>query len=94
MLSRLLLSAIAIVPFFLSSVAALSDASFVLVGDSTTNNGTTLKSGGWGNGFCSSLEAGTWCSIRAANGRSTGTIVSDGMSAPRLAARGVWRVAC
>lgn len=50
----------------------LLEASFVLVGDSTTANSTTPKSGGWGNGFCASLEADTWCSNRAANGRSTG----------------------
>jgi lysophospholipase L1-like esterase len=55
-----------------------ADISFVLVGDSTTNNGTTPNSGGWSRGFCGALDEGTFCSNRAANGRTTGTIVRDG----------------
>lgn len=55
-------------------------SSFILVGDSTTANGTTPNSGGWSRGFCGSLEEGVFCSNRAANGRTTGTIVTDGES--------------
>lgn len=58
-------------------------SSFVLVGDSTTANGTTPNSGGWSRGFCGSLEVGVFCSNRAANGRTTGTIVTDGKSRNR-----------
>ncbi|KAL7413554.1 SGNH hydrolase-type esterase domain-containing protein [Mrakia frigida] len=59
--------------------------SFVLVGDSTTNNGTTVNSGGWSNGFCASLKPGTFCSNRASNGKTTGTIVDSGFYALALA---------
>ncbi|KAJ7285024.1 SGNH hydrolase [Mycena rebaudengoi] len=60
--------------------------SFVLIGDSTTANGTTPNSGGWGNGFCgstltvtpSSLAPGTPCINTAHNGATTGSFVADG----------------
>ncbi|KAL1744698.1 SGNH hydrolase [Schizophyllum fasciatum] len=62
--------------------------SFVLVGDSTTANGTTPNSGGWGNGLCgstnsssptpSALVPGTPCINAAHNGASTGSFVDDG----------------
>ncbi|KAK0204899.1 SGNH hydrolase [Desarmillaria ectypa] len=60
--------------------------SFILIGDSTTANGTTPNSGGWGNGFCgstitstpSSLEPDTPCINTAHNGATTGTFVADG----------------
>ncbi|KAF5382162.1 hypothetical protein D9615_004389 [Tricholomella constricta] len=60
--------------------------SFVLVGDSTTANGTTSNSGGWGNGFCgsqltgniASVTSGTACINTAQNGATTGTFVSNG----------------
>ncbi|THV07397.1 SGNH hydrolase [Dendrothele bispora CBS 962.96] len=60
--------------------------SFVLVGDSTTANGTEPNSGGWGNGFCgstvtgtpSSLVPGTPCINTAHNGATTGSFVADG----------------
>ncbi|KAF7312251.1 hypothetical protein MIND_00238100 [Mycena indigotica] len=59
---------------------------FVLVGDSTTANGTTVNSGGWGNGFCgssynntpSSLAPDTPCINTAKNGATTGSFVADG----------------
>ncbi|KAK7033151.1 SGNH hydrolase [Favolaschia claudopus] len=75
----------------LAPAAALSRSvptSFVLVGDSTTANGTILNSGGWGNGFCgstnitaltpSSLVKDTPCINTAKNGATTGSFVADG----------------
>jgi len=74
----------------LVSVSAFKNVptSFVLVGDSTTANGTILDSGGWGNGFCgstneaaltaSSLAPGTPCINTAKNGATTGSFVADG----------------
>ncbi|KAJ7170712.1 SGNH hydrolase [Mycena crocata] len=72
----------------LGSVSAFATVptSFVLVGDSTTANGTTPNSGGWGNGFCgstltktpSSLAPGTPCINTAHNGATTGSFVADG----------------
>ncbi|CEL55564.1 Rhamnogalacturonan acetylesterase RhgT OS=Bacillus subtilis (strain 168) GN=rhgT PE=1 SV=1 [Rhizoctonia solani AG-1 IB] len=47
------------------------NTSYVLAGDSTTANGTTPNSGGWGNGFCASLVPGTPCINRARNGATT-----------------------
>ncbi|KAJ6576472.1 SGNH hydrolase [Mycena vulgaris] len=76
--------------FFLVSVSARAHAptSFVLIGDSTTANGTVPNSGGWGNGFCgstdpsavtaSSLAPGTPCINTAHNGATTGSFVADG----------------
>ncbi|KAJ7035097.1 SGNH hydrolase [Mycena alexandri] len=73
--------------FFLASVYARGvPTSFVLVGDSTTANGTVVDSGGWGNGFCgstntstpSSLAPGTPCINTAKNGATTGSFVADG----------------
>ncbi|KAJ7227217.1 SGNH hydrolase, partial [Mycena pura] len=60
--------------------------SFVLVGDSTTANGTVENSGGWGNGFCgssfnntpSSLVPNTPCINTAKDGATTGSFLSDG----------------
>ncbi|KAF8149901.1 SGNH hydrolase [Crassisporium funariophilum] len=71
-----------------------SPTSFVLVGDSTTANGTTPNSGGWGNGFCgstltgniASLVEGTPCVNTAHNGATTGSFVADGFFAISLAA--------
>ncbi|KAJ7903496.1 SGNH hydrolase [Mycena olivaceomarginata] len=75
---------------FLVSASAFPrvPTSFVLVGDSTTANGTVLDSGGWGNGFCgstnpaaltpSSLAPGTPCINTAKNGATTGSFVADG----------------
>ncbi|GHJ86295.1 hypothetical protein NliqN6_2697 [Naganishia liquefaciens] len=58
----------------------LSEASFVLIGDSTTNNNTvTPNSGGWGNGFCASLQPGIGCANFGSNGATTGTIVTRGL---------------
>ncbi|KAF5391566.1 hypothetical protein D9757_002366 [Collybiopsis confluens] len=66
----------------------LQPTSFVLVGDSTTANGTTTDSGGWGDGFCggfttaelvnSSLAPNTPCINTAKNGATTGSFVADG----------------
>ncbi|KAF8917423.1 SGNH hydrolase [Mucidula mucida] len=75
--------------WFFVSVAARRvsvPTSFVLIGDSTTANGTTPNSGGWGNGFCgstvtstpSSLESDTPCINTAHNGATTGTFVAGG----------------
>ncbi|KAK7050982.1 hypothetical protein VNI00_005094 [Paramarasmius palmivorus] len=74
---------------FLSAAAipaAVPASSFVLIGDSTTANGTTENSGGWGNGFCgsivtntpSALETNTPCINTAKNGATTGTFVANG----------------
>ncbi|KAF9485200.1 SGNH hydrolase [Pholiota conissans] len=80
------------------SVLALPSAtrpkSFVLIGDSTTANGTTPNSGGWGNGFCgstitgniASVAAGTPCINTAHNGATTGSFVADGFFNISLAA--------
>ncbi|PPQ82001.1 hypothetical protein CVT24_009893 [Panaeolus cyanescens] len=78
----------------MSFVAAQRPTSFVLVGDSTTANGTTENSGGWGNGLCgstitgniASIAAGTPCINTAHNGATTGTFVSNGFWATSLAA--------
>ncbi|PBL03488.1 SGNH hydrolase [Armillaria gallica] len=69
-----------------SSHSTAVPTSFILIGDSTTANGTTPNSGGWGNGFCgstntstpSSLEPDTPCINTAHNGATTGTFVADG----------------
>ncbi|PPQ64111.1 hypothetical protein CVT24_008928 [Panaeolus cyanescens] len=81
---------------FASAVIAQRPTSFVLVGDSTTANGTSENSGGWGNGFCGSsitgniasrsLAAGTPCINTARNGATTGTFVANGFWATSLAA--------
>ncbi|KAJ3506643.1 hypothetical protein NLJ89_g6763 [Agrocybe chaxingu] len=88
---NLVLSALSASAFVLPSALALAvktvpPTSFVLVGDSTTANGTTPNSGGWGNGFCgstitgnaASLAPGTPCINTARNGATTGTFVADG----------------
>ncbi|KAF9267748.1 SGNH hydrolase [Marasmius fiardii PR-910] len=70
----------------IASPAAVPATSFVLIGDSTTANGTTENSGGWGNGFCgssvtntpSALSPNTPCINTAHNGATTGTFVADG----------------
>ncbi|KIK63043.1 carbohydrate esterase family 12 protein [Collybiopsis luxurians FD-317 M1] len=74
----------------------VSPTSFVLVGDSTTANGTVLDSGGWGDGFCggflpielvnSSLAPDTPCINTAENGATTGSFVADGFWNISLAA--------
>ncbi|ESK94639.1 carbohydrate esterase family 12 protein [Moniliophthora roreri MCA 2997] len=70
-----------------SAIPAVAPASsFILIGDSTTANGTTENSGGWGNGFCgstvtstpSALEPNTPCINTAKNGATTGTFVANG----------------
>ncbi|CDZ98794.1 SGNH hydrolase-type esterase domain [Phaffia rhodozyma] len=62
-----------------TTTTSYNGISFVLVGDSTTHSGTlTLNSGGWAEGFCGSLTGGTFCSDRSSNGKTTGTIVSEG----------------
>jgi lysophospholipase L1-like esterase len=72
------------ISFFILSIltatvlAAPGPTSFVLIGDSTTANGTTENSGGWGNGFCASLASGTPCINTAHNGATTGTFVANG----------------
>ncbi|KAL0954887.1 hypothetical protein HGRIS_003820 [Hohenbuehelia grisea] len=73
---------------FAALVLAVSAAptSFVLIGDSTTANGTTPNSGGWGNGFCASLASGTPCINTAHNGATTGSFVADGFWNISLAA--------
>ncbi|KIY71492.1 carbohydrate esterase family 12 protein [Cylindrobasidium torrendii FP15055 ss-10] len=66
--------------------SVVGKTAFVLIGDSTTANGTSVNSGGWGNGFCgsevngtaSALEEGTPCINTAHNGASTGSFVDDG----------------
>lgn len=54
--------------------------SFVLIGDSTTNNGTTLNSSGWSNGFCASLAdvSAPHCINTAHNGATTGSTILSG----------------
>jgi len=67
-------------------LSATAPTSFVLVGDSTTANGTTPNSGGWGNGLCgsqltgniASVASGTPCINTAKNGATTGSFVADG----------------
>ncbi|PPQ67495.1 hypothetical protein CVT25_006036 [Psilocybe cyanescens] len=76
------------------AAAAIQPTSFVLVGDSTTANGTEPNSGGWGNGFCgstitgniASLVAGTPCINTAHDGATTGSFVADGFFNVSLAA--------
>ncbi|KAF5362865.1 hypothetical protein D9758_007023 [Tetrapyrgos nigripes] len=78
----------------LPALCQTAPTSFVLVGDSTTANGTTPNSGGWGNGFCgstvtstpSSLAPGTPCINTAHNGATTGSFVADGFWDISLAA--------
>ncbi|KAF9565272.1 SGNH hydrolase [Agrocybe pediades] len=68
--------------------------SFVLIGDSTTANGTTPNSGGWGNGLCGSMitnniasvTANTPCINTAHDGATTGSFVADGFWNISLAA--------
>ncbi|KAF9003982.1 SGNH hydrolase [Cyathus striatus] len=70
----------------LSAPKRVPPTSFVLVGDSTTANGTTPNSGGWGNGLCgstltdniASVAPGTPCINTAHNGATTGSFVADG----------------
>ncbi|KAG7451189.1 SGNH hydrolase [Guyanagaster necrorhizus] len=69
-----------------STAVPTSTTSFILIGDSTTANGTTPNSGGWGNGFCgstntstpSSLQLGTSCINIAHDGATIGIFVADG----------------
>ncbi|KAJ7158731.1 SGNH hydrolase [Mycena filopes] len=86
---RLTSLSFALTLFFVSVSARYEvPTSFVLVGDSTTANGTIPDSGGWGNGFCgstnvtaetpSSLRNGTVCVNTAKNGATTGSFVADG----------------
>ncbi|KAF9468054.1 SGNH hydrolase [Collybia nuda] len=81
--------------FFIAGISARAPpTSFVLVGDSTTANGTTPNSGGWGNGFCgssltgniASVASGTPCINTAHNGATTGTFVANGFWNISLAA--------
>ncbi|RDB25595.1 Rhamnogalacturonan acetylesterase RhgT [Hypsizygus marmoreus] len=84
----------ALLLFFACVATRQLPTSFVLVGDSTTANGTTPNSGGWGNGFCgstitgniASLAAGTPCINTAHNGATTGTFVANGFWDISLAA--------
>jgi len=69
-----------------SASLAHKPTSFVLIGDSTTANGTTPNSGGWGNGFCASLARQTPCINTAHNGATTGTFVANGFFNISLAA--------
>jgi lysophospholipase L1-like esterase len=59
---------------------ALGGLSFVLIGDSTTNNDTVVNSGGWSNGFCASLagSAAQHCINTAHNGATTGSTIASG----------------
>ncbi|KAI0078826.1 SGNH hydrolase [Panus rudis PR-1116 ss-1] len=65
---------------------AARPTSFVLIGDSTTNNNTVPNSGGWGNGFCASLVEGTPCINTAHDGATTGSFVAQGLFNISLAA--------
>jgi len=74
--------------YAISTQGQVPPTSFVLVGDSTTANGTVLDSGGWGDGFCgssnpaeitnSSLAPNTPCIDTAVNGATTGSFVAGG----------------
>ncbi|KAJ8521889.1 hypothetical protein ONZ45_g1432 [Pleurotus djamor] len=74
----LLLSFLLTSCIFVSALQSVPATSFVLIGDSTTANGTTPNSGGWGNGFCASLTPNTPCINTAHNGATTGTFVANG----------------
>ncbi|KAJ8462818.1 hypothetical protein ONZ45_g17799 [Pleurotus djamor] len=74
----LLLSFLLTSCIFVSARQSVPATSFVLIGDSTTANGTTPNSGGWGNGFCASLTPNTPCINTAHNGATTGTFVANG----------------
>jgi lysophospholipase L1-like esterase len=75
-----LLSALAILSALSAPTFAASSLSFVLIGDSTTNNGTTVNSGGWSNGFCASLAnvTASHCINTAHNGATTGSTITSG----------------
>ena len=70
-----------------AGVALARPLSFVLIGDSTTNNGTTLNSGGWSNGFCASLASvsTSHCINTAHNGATTGSTIASGQFNTSLA---------
>ncbi|EJD48508.1 SGNH hydrolase [Auricularia subglabra TFB-10046 SS5] len=53
---------------------------FVLVGDSTTNNGTQPNTGGWSNGFCAALAdvPRSACINAAHDGATTGSTIASG----------------
>ncbi|KAI0738820.1 SGNH hydrolase [Daedaleopsis nitida] len=69
------------------SLAQTSPLSFVLIGDSTTNNGTVLNSGGWSNGFCASLAGipRSHCINTAHDGATTGSTILSGQFNTSLA---------
>lgn len=55
----------------------------VLVGDSTT-----ATEGGWGPGFCATVTANVTCIDLGVNGRSTKSLIDEGLWAKALAAKG------
>jgi len=67
---------------------AVQPVSFVLVGDSTTNNDTILDSGGWGNGLCGSTITGNIPSV--APGTPCINTAHDGTTAASFIASGLW----
>ncbi|TDL25647.1 SGNH hydrolase [Rickenella mellea] len=73
-------------PVLAAAPAATTPVSFVLVGDSTTNNDTVVDSGGWGNGFCASLAKNTPCINTAHDGATTGSFIAQGLFNKSLAA--------
>jgi lysophospholipase L1-like esterase len=75
-------SALAVAP------KATKPTSFVLVGDSTTNNDTILDSGGWGNGLCGSTLTGNIASVVA--GTPCINTAHDGTTAASFIASGLW----
>ena len=77
-----LLSTLTTIASLSASVLALRELSFVLIGDSTTNNTTVIDSGGWSNGFCASLagSASQHCINTAHNGATTGSTIASGAS--------------
>jgi lysophospholipase L1-like esterase len=70
-----------------AAFAAIAPTSFVLIGDSTTNNDTIVDSGGWGNGLCgstitgniASVAAGTPCINTAHDGTTAASFIASGL---------------
>jgi len=70
-----------------SVFAAGRPISFVLIGDSTTNNDTIVDSGGWGNGLCgstitgniASVTEGTPCINTAHDGTTAASFIASGL---------------
>ncbi|KAK7691088.1 hypothetical protein QCA50_006191 [Cerrena zonata] len=80
------LLAVLTLSLFVTARSLARPTSFVLIGDSTTNNNTVPNSGGWGNGFCNSLVPGTPCINTAHDGATTGSFVASGLFNISLAA--------